>query len=152
MWTVNFQMFKLDLEKANCQYLFDHWKSTRVPEKHLLLLYWLHQSLWLCGSQYCGKFWKRWKYQTTWPASWEICMQVKKQQLEVDMEEQIGSKLGKDYVKAVYYHPDYLTYMHSTSWEMLGWLKHKLESRLLGKISITSDMQMTAPLWQKVNN
>ena len=68
-WTVNFQMFKLDLEKANCQYLFDHWKSTRVPEKHLLLLYWLHQSLWLCGSQQTGKFLKWWEYQITWLAS-----------------------------------------------------------------------------------
>ena len=59
----------------------------------------------------CGKFLKRWDYQTTWPASWEICMQVKKQQLELDTEQQIGSKLGKEYVKAVYCHPVYLTYM-----------------------------------------
>ena len=63
-----------------------------------------------------GKFFKRWEYQTTWPASWEICMQVKKQQLEPDMEQQTGSKLGKEYVKAVYCHPAYLTYMQSTSW------------------------------------
>ena len=76
-------------------------------------------------------------------------MQIKKQQLEQDMEQQTGSKSGKEYVKAVYYHPAYLTYMHSTSWEMLDWMKHKLESRLLGEISITSDMQMTPPLWQK---
>ena len=59
---------------------------------------------------------KRWKYQTTLPVSWEICMQVKKQQLEMDMEQQTGSKLGKEYIKAVYCHP-YLTYMQSTSWE-----------------------------------
>ena len=77
-------------------------------------------------------------------------MQVKKQQLELDMEQQTGSKLGKEYVKAVYCHPAYLTYMQSTSWEMLGWMKHKVESRLLGEISITSDLQMTPPLWQKV--
>ena len=77
-------------------------------------------------------------------------MQVKKQQLELDMEQQIGSKLGKEYVKAVYCHPAYLTYMQSTSREMLSWVKHKLESRLPGEISITSDMQMTPPLWQKV--
>ena len=76
-------------------------------------------------------------------------MQVKKQQLELDME-QPGSKLGKKYVKAVYCHPAYLTYMQSTSCEMLSWMKHKLESRLLGEISITSDMQMIPPLWQKV--
>ena len=78
-------------------------------------------------------------------------MQVRKQQLELDMEQQTGSKLGKEYVRAVYCHPDYLTYMQSTPCEMSGWIKHKLESRLLGEISITSDMQMTAPLWQKVN-
>ena len=82
----------------------------------------------------------RMEYQTTWPASWEICMHVKKQQLELDMELQTASKLGKEYVKAVYCHPAYLTYMQSTSWEMLDWKKHKLESRLLGEISITSNM------------
>ena len=88
----------------------------------------------------CGKFFKRWEYQTTWPAFWEICMQVKKQQLELDMEEQTGSKLGKEYDKAVYCHPAYLTYMQSTSGEMPGWMKYKLESRLPGEISITLDM------------
>ena len=67
--------------------------------------------------------------------------------VELDMEQQTGSKSGKEYVKAVYCHPAYLTYMQS---KMLGWMKHKLESRLLGEISITSDMQMTPPLWQKV--
>ena len=77
-------------------------------------------------------------------------MQVKKQQLELDMEQQTGFKLGKEYVKAVYCHPVYLTYMQSTSCEIQGWMKHKLESRLLGEISITSDLQMTPPLWQKV--
>ena len=77
-------------------------------------------------------------------------MQAKKQQLELDMERQMGSKLGKEYVKAVYCYPSYLTYMQSTLCEMLGWMKHNLESKLLGEISITSDMQMTPPLWQKV--
>ena len=77
-------------------------------------------------------------------------MQVKKEQLELDMEQQTGFKLGKEYVKAVYCHPVYLTYMQSTSCEIQGWMKHKLESRLLGEISITSDLQMTPPLWQKV--
>ena len=77
-------------------------------------------------------------------------MQVKKQQLELDMEQQSGYKSGKDYIKAVYCHPTYLTYMQSTSCEMLGWMKHKLESRLLGEIAITSDMQMTQPLWEKL--
>ena len=76
-------------------------------------------------------------------------MQVKKQHLEVNMQQQTGSKSGKKYVKAVYCHHAYLTYMQSTSYEMLGWMKHKLESKLLGEKSITSDMQMTPPLWQK---
>ena len=73
-------------------------------------------------------------------------MQVKKQQLESYMEEHTGSKLGKEYIKAVYYHPAYSTYMQSTSCKMLGWMKQKLESRFLGEISITSDMQMTPHL------
>ena len=72
-------------------------------------------------------------------------MQIKKQQLEPDMEQQTGSKLGKEYVEAVYCHPAYLTYIQSTFCEMLDWLTHKLESRLLGEISITSDMQITYP-------
>ena len=77
-------------------------------------------------------------------------MQVRKQQLELDMEQQTGSKKEMEYVKAVYCHPAYLTYMQSISCEMPDWMKHKLESRLPGEISITSDMQMTPPLWQKV--
>ena len=76
-------------------------------------------------------------------------MQVKKQQLELDMEQQTGSSLGKEYVKAVYCHPAYLTYMQGTSWEMLGWKKPKLESRLPGEISVTSDMQMTPSYGRK---
>ena len=75
-------------------------------------------------------------------------MQVRKQQLELDMKQQTGSKLRKEYVKAVYCHPAYVTYVQSTSCEMLGWMKHKLESRLPGEISVPSDMQMTPPLWQ----
>ena len=88
----------------------------------------------------CGKFLKGLKYQTILPASWETCMQVKKQQLEPDIEQWTGSKLGKKYIKAVYCHPAYLTYMQSTSCQMPGWMKHMLESRLPGEISITSDM------------
>ena len=76
-------------------------------------------------------------------------MQVKKQQLEMKIEQQTGSKSGKKYVKAVYCHPAYLTYMQSTTCEMQGWMKHKLELKLLGEISTTSNMQMTPPLWQK---
>ena len=90
------------------------------------------------------------EYQTTWPASWEICMRVKKQQLELYMEQQTVSKLGKEYIKAVYCLPAYLTYMQSTLCKMPGWMKHKLETRLLGEMSIYSDNQMTPILWQKV--
>ena len=78
-------------------------------------------------------------------------MQVKKQQLESDMEQWTGSKLGKEYVKAVYCHHTYLTYMQITSCEMPGWMKHKLESRLPGEISITIDTQLSLPLWQRAN-
>ena len=69
-------------------------------------------------------------------------MQVKKQQLDLDVEQQVGSTLGTEYVKAVYCHPAFLTYMQSTLWEILGWMKHKLESRLLAEIPINSDMQI----------
>ena len=79
-------------------------------------------------------------------------MQIKEQQLVPDMEQWTGSKLEKEYAKTVYCHFAYLTYMQGTLCELSGWKKHKLESRLLGEISITSDMQMTPPLWQKVKN
>ena len=82
----------------------------------------------------------------------KICMQVRKQQLEPDMEQQTHSKLGKIYIKSIHQgcHPAYLTSMQSTSEETLGWMKDKLGLRLLGEISVASDMQMTPPLWQKV--
>ena len=89
---------------------------------------------------FCFIDYARQDYQITLSASWEICMQVKKQQLEQDMEQQTGSKSGKQYIKAVYCHPTYLTSMQSISCEMPGWMKHKPESRLLGEISIASDM------------
>ena len=144
-------MFKLDLEKQRPETKLPtstgSLKSKRVPEKHLFLLYWLCQSLWLCGPQQTGKFLKRWEYQTTWPASWEICMQVKRQQLELNMDQQTASKSGKKFIKAVYCHPACLTYMQSTSCEMPGGMKDKLESRLLGEISITSDIR-----WREKNS
>ena len=90
---------------------------------------------------------KRCKYQTTLPVSSETCLQVKKQQLEPDMKPWTGGKLRKEYVKVVYCHPAYLTYIQSASCKMLGLVKHKLESRLLGEISITSDTQITQPLY-----
>ena len=89
-----------------------------------------------------GIFLMRLEYQTTLPASWEICMQDKKQHLEFDMEQQTVLKSGKEYVKAVNCHPAYLTYMQSISYEMLGWMNHKPESRLPGGISTTSYMQI----------
>ena len=79
----------------------------------------------------------------------EICMQVRKQQLELDMEQQTASKSGKEYIKAVHCHPAYLTYMQNTSCEMPNWMKHKLEKRWPGEISVTADTQMTPLVWQK---
>ena len=155
MWTMNFQMFKLDLEKAEEPEIklptsvgsSKKQESSRKTSTSASLTRPNPLTVWITTN--CGKFFKRWEYQTTWPASWDTCMKVKKQPLELDMEQQTGCKSGKEYVKAVYCHPAYLTSMQSTSWEMLDWMKHKLESRLLGEISIASDMQMTPPLWQK---
>ena len=149
-------MFKLVLEKAEEPEIklptsagsSKKQESSRKTSISALLTMPKPLTVWIMAN--CGKFWKRWEYQTTWPASWEICMQVRKQQSELDMEQQTGSKYEKEYVKAVYCHPAYLTYLQSTSWVTLGWMKRKLESRLLGEISVTSDMQMTPPLWQKV--
>ena len=149
-------MFKLVLEKAEEPEIklptsAGSWKkqeSSRKTSISALLTTPKLLTVWITIK--CGKFWKRWTYQTTWLASWETYMQVRKQQLELDMEQQTGSKYEKEYIKAIYCHPAYLTSLQSTSWAMLGWLKCKLETRLLGEISITSDMQMIAPLWQKV--
>ena len=88
-------------------------------------------------------------YQTSLSVSRETCMEVKKQELELDMEQWTGSELGKEYIKAVHCQPAYLTYMQNISYKMLVWMKHKLESRFPGKLSIKSDMQMASPLWQK---
>ena len=156
MWTQNFQMFKLDLEKAEEPVikLPTSIGSSKKQESSRKNIYSCFTPKPLTGwiTTNCGKFFKRWEYQNTWSASWEICMQVKKQQLQLDMEQQTGSKSGKEYIKAVYYHPAHLTFMQSTSLGMLGWMKHKLESRFPGEISITLDMQMTPPLWQKAKN
>ena len=111
------------------------------------------KNIYLCVSDYSKGFdcvdhnnlWKilkERKYQTTLPVSWETCMQAKKQQLDLDMGQLTGSKLGKEYVKVVYCHPAYLIYMQSTSCKMPGWMKHKLESILLAEISTTLDMLM----------
>ena len=145
-------IFKLDLEKAEEPEIklptstgsSKKQEISRKTSTSALLTMPKPLTVWITTN--CGQF-KRWEYQTTWPASWEISMQLNKLQLELDMGQQTGSKSGKEYIKAVYFHPAYLTYMQSTSWEILGWKKHKLESRLPREISITSDTQMTPPLW-----
>ena len=149
-WTKDFQMYKLDLEKAeepeiNCQHLLDHSKSKRIPERHLLLIHWLliHKAFDYVDNNKLWKILQESGILITLPVSCETCMQVKKQQFEPNMEQHTGSNLGKEYVKAVYCYLAYLTYIQNASWEMLGWMKLKLESRLLGEISVTSDMQMT---------
>ena len=101
-------MLPVRKENCKCNVLFSKYI---LESCNIYYAYWLCQSLWLCGSQQTGKLLKRWKYQTTWPASWEICMQVKKQQLEPGMEQQTGSKSGKEHIKALYCHPVYLTYI-----------------------------------------
>ena len=146
---------KLDLEKAEEQQIklptsagsSKKQESSRKTSTSAFLTTPKPLTVWITTN--CGTFLKRWEYQTTLPTSWEICMQVKKQQLEPDVEQQTSSKSGKEYVKTVYCHPAYLIYMQSISCEMSGWMKHKLESRLLIEISITSDMKTTPSLWQK---
>ena len=86
-------------------------ESSRKTSTSALLTMPKPLTVWITTN--CGKFWKRWEYQTTWPASWEICMQVEKQQLQLDMEQQTGSKSVKDYVKAIYCHSAYLTFMQT---------------------------------------
>ena len=141
-------------QRSNCQHLLDHQKSKRVPE-----------NIYFCFIDYAktfdcvdhNKLWKILKEmgKVDHPASWEVCMLVKKQVRTIGYGYgttgwfQIGKGVRQG---CIYCYPAYLTYMQSTPWEMPGWMKHKLESRLLGEISITSDMQMTPPLWQKVKN
>ena len=152
MWTLNFQMFKLDLGKHRDQTANIHWIIEKAQE--------FQKNIYFC-------FMTMPKPLTVWiTTNWKIlkemgipdhptcllrnmyadfCTQVRKQQWELDMKQQTGSKQGKEYIKGVYCHPVYLTYMQSTSCKMTGWMKHKLESRLTGEISITSDMQMKPP-------
>ena len=129
-------MFKLDLEKAEEPEIklptsagsSKKQESSRKASTSDLLTVPKPLTVWITTN--CGKLWKRWKYQITWPASWEICIQVKKQQSELDVEQHIGSKSGKEYIRAVYCQPAYLMYLQSTSWEMPGWMKHKLENKI----------------------
>ena len=104
--------------------------KTREFQKNIYFCFFDYAKAFVWITTKCGRFFKRWKYQTTLPISCETCIQIKKQQLELDIEKQTHSKLGKEYVKAVYCNTAYLTYIQSTSCKMLGWMKYKLESRL----------------------
>ena len=143
-------MFKLVLERqrnqrSNCQHLLDHGKSKRVPEKHLFLLYWLCQSLWLCGSQQTVKNSSRdgnTKLPNI-PLEKSVCRSRSN-----SLNQTRNNKLVQNWERSrsrLYI----VTLLQSISCEMPGWMKHKLESRLLGEISIASAMLMTPPFWQK---
>ena len=147
-------MFKLDLEMAEepDQITNVCWiiKKAREFQKNIYFCFIDYAKAFDCVDH--NKLWKILKEMGI--PNHLICLlrnlyAVRKQQLKLDMEQQTGSKSGKEYVKAVYCHPAYLTSMQSTSCEIPGWMKHKLESRLLGEISVTSDTQKIPPLWQK---
>ena len=156
-WTKNFQMYKLDLEK------------TEEPEMKLPTSTGSQKKQVNSRKTSTSASLTTLKPLTVWITTnlWKILKEMgipghltcllrnlyadQEATVRTGHEQQISSKLGKEHVKAVYYHPAYLTYIQDTSWRMLDWLKHKLESRLLGEISITSDVQMTPALWQKVN-
>ena len=123
--------------RSNCKHPLDHRKKQenfRGTSTSASLAMLKDLNVWVTTNS--GNLSKRLEYQTTLPASWDPYMQVKEQHLELDIEQQTDFKLGKEYVKAVYCHSAHLTYMQSTSCEMLAWMKHKLKSRLPGEISI----------------
>ena len=147
MWIKNFQMCKLDFLKGR-------WTREQIANVCLIIekAREFQKNIFFCFIDYAKAF-DCVDYNNLWENSsrdGKTRRQVKNQQLESDMEQQTGSKSGKEYIKATYCHSAYLTYMQSTSWKMQSWMKHKLESRLPGEIPITSDMHMTPPLWQKV--
>ena len=161
MWTMNFQIFKLDLEKAEEPEIqlptsigsSKKQESSRKASTSALFTMSKPLTMWITTN--FGKFFKRWEYQITWPASWEICMQVRKQQLELDMEQRTGSKLGKEYIKAVYCHPAYLTYMQRTSWEMLDWKKQagiKIPGRNINNLRYADDTTLMADTEEELKN
>ena len=154
MFTKNFQMYKLDLEKAEepeiklptstrSQKKQENFRKTSPSLTTLRPL-----NVWITKNW--GKLSKRWEYQTTLPVSWETSMQVRKQQLEPDIEQQTGWKLGKEYSKSVYCHLAYLTYMQNAIMWNVRLDEAQPESRWLGDISMTSDIQMILPIQQKV--
>ena len=148
MWTKNFQMFKLGLEKAEEPEIklptLDHRKSKRIPENFCFIDCTIAFD---CMDH--NKLWKILKdmgipdHLACLPRNLSASQETEK--LELDVEQQTGSKLRKEYLKAIYCHCAYLTYMQSTSGKIRGWMKHNLESRLLGEISMTSDMQVIPP-------
>ena len=139
-WTEHFQIYKMGFKESEIKFItfIVSWGKQGNSRKTSTSASLTTLKLWLWRSQQTGKFLKRWEYQTILFDSWKTCMGVKKQQLELDMEQLTGSKLGKEYVKAEYCHPAYLTYMHNTSYKMLGWMNHKLVLRLSGKLSAES--------------
>ena len=143
---MNFQMFKLDLEKAEgleIKLPISVGSSKKQEFQKNIYCFIDYAKAFDCVDH--NKLWKILKVMEipNHLTSWETCMQIKKQQLELDMEQQTDSKSGKEYIKAIYCHPAYLTYMQSTSWETLGWTKRKLELRFVGEISINSYVQVT---------
>jgi len=146
-------MYKLDFEKVEepeikLPTFVGSWRkqgSYRKTSTYVSLTVLQPLTVWIIKN--CEKSLKRWEYHTTLFVSREVerCMQISMQQVEPDMEQLIGSKLGKEYDKVVYFHPVYLTFTQSISWGMPGWRHHKLESRLLGEISTTSYIQMIPP-------
>ena len=155
-WTVNFQMFKLILEKAEEPEIklptsigsLKKQKSSRKTSISALLTLPKPLTVWITTN--CGKFFKRWEYQTTWPASWEVCIQVKKQQLELDMGQQTGSKIGKGVHQGCILSPCLFSLCGEYIIRNARLEEAQAGIRLLGEISITSDMQMTPHLWQEV--
>ena len=155
MWTENFQVYKLDLEKAEESDIklptsVGSYKKQENSRKNIYFCFIDYAKAFDCGDHI-----KLWNILEEMGISDHFTCLVRnlyagQEATELDTEQQTGSKLGKEYIKAVYFHPAYLTYMHSTSCEMPEWMKYKLESKLPEEISITSDMQMTPPWWQKV--
>ena len=129
---------------ANIHWIIDKEENSRKTSASLTML--KHLTMWITTN--CGKFFKRWGYHTTWPASWEICMQFKKQELELDMEQSTASKLGKGYVKAVYCHLFNL-YAEYILWNVRQDVA-QAGIKIAGRNIIPSDMRVTTPLWQKV--
>ena len=149
---MKFQIFKLDLEKAEEPEIKLPTSAGSLKKQEF------QKNIYFCFIDYTKAF-DYVDHNKLWKILNEVglpdhltCLlrNLYAGQLELDMEQQTGSKLGKEDIKVVCCHPAYLTYMQSTLCKMLGWLKHKLESRFLGEISVTSDTQITWPLWQKV--